>query len=241
MAIKTQPIWNRCLDKTDKRGKKKGGGTNLNLQFCCFWHHLSSPEDKQKKTLSLSQGASIWRTVSFQPRFTTVTCWHFISTYFLSANFALIFLVLTSSLQRRSSVVKRTVLTPCHPSERTAASHSSWRRRRRRRRSSWRRWKVRPHTSKHTRLWALWSSLSPCRAPFADQALHLVYLTSCVWHSVSASVSLSNTPSEVSLVCSRTPPASICWWRRRPMHRLGGNAAAVLVHVENGSFLCPAY
>lgn len=41
-----------------------------------------------------------------------------------------------------------------------------------------------------------------CRAIFdfaRDQAPHLVYLTSWVGHSVSVSVSLSNTPSEVSL------------------------------------------
>lgn len=44
------------------------------------------------------------------------------------------------------------------------------------------------------------------RAIFDDQAPHLVYLTSCVWHSVSVSVSLSNTPSEVSLVSSSDPP-----------------------------------
>lgn len=38
-----------------------------------------------------------------------------------------------------------------------------------------------------------------------DQAPHLVYLTSWVWHSVSVSVSLSNTPSEVSLVYKFNP------------------------------------
>lgn len=151
--------------------------------------------------------------MSFQQHFTTVTCWHFISTYFLSANFAVIFLVLTSSLQRLSSVVKRTFLTQCHHCDRRAASHSCWRRRRRRRRerSPAAGWKVGPHISKaHARLRSLIkfalpvSSLSPYRAMCDDQALHLVYLTSCVWHSVYASVSLSNTPSEVSLVCSLT-------------------------------------
>lgn len=47
---------------------------------------------------------------SLQRRFTTMTCWHFISTYFLRASFAVIFLVLTSSLQHWSSMVKRVVL-----------------------------------------------------------------------------------------------------------------------------------
>lgn len=47
---------------------------------------------------------------NLQQHFTTMTCWHFISTYFLRASFAVIFLVLTSSLQCWSSVVKQTVL-----------------------------------------------------------------------------------------------------------------------------------
>lgn len=42
--------------------------------------------------------------------FTTMTCWHFISTHFLRASIALIFLVLTSPLRCRSSMVKRTRL-----------------------------------------------------------------------------------------------------------------------------------
>lgn len=47
---------------------------------------------------------------------------------------------------------------------------------------------------------------------FWDQAPHLVYLTSWVGHSISVSVSLSNTPSEVSLVD--------IW---RPRHRPSGH------------------
>lgn len=158
----------------------------------------------------------MWRGVSFQQHFTTVTCWHFISTYFLSANFAVIFLVLTSSLRRHSSAVKRTVLTHCHHRERRAASYCCSRRRRRRRRE--RRaaagWKVRLHRSQaRARLRSLIKSALPVsawcphRATSDGQALHLVYLTSCVWHSVYASVSLSNTPSEVSLICSWSLPA----------------------------------
>lgn len=42
--------------------------------------------------------------------FTTVTCWHFISTHFLRASLVLIFPVLTSPLRCRSSMVKRTRL-----------------------------------------------------------------------------------------------------------------------------------
>lgn len=52
---------------------------------------------------------------------------------------------------------------------------------------------------------SVWLVHLSCRAICDDQAPHLVYLTSWVWHSVSASVSLSNTPSEVSLAYSSIP------------------------------------
>lgn len=55
---------------------------------------------------------------------------------------------------------------------------------------------------------------------FAEQAPHLVYLTSWVWHSVSVSVSLSNTPSEVSLVDSSLTLPGLLQRRSSQLHRL---------------------
>lgn len=76
-------------------------------------------------------------------------------------------------------------------------------------------------TSEHTS-WTPGVWVSVCDAVFfystepsglgplaGDQAPHLVYLTSWVGHSVSASVSLSNTPSEVSLVTKPKGPQLI--------------------------------
>lgn len=69
-------------------------------------------------------------------------------------------------------------------------------------------WLLITHTIYNIILFSMWVVVSLCRAIFdraGDQAPHLVYLTSWVGHSVSVSVSLSNTPSEVSLVYSSRP------------------------------------
>lgn len=162
-----------------------------------------------------------------------MTCWHFISTHFLRASFAVIFLVLTSSLRRGSSMVKRIVLctvsSVCTHASQRGALHSD---------SS-----ASASADLNTQVtdrclisetlcatnctfvltakcvravrslimfdWsatcALFIYSSEPSLNIQDQAPHLVYLTSWVWHSVSVSVSLSNTPSEVSLVYNFNP------------------------------------
>lgn len=155
----------------------------------------------------------------FLQHFTTVTCWHFISTHFLRASLALIFPVLTSLLRCRSSMVKRTrlersVITVrdkdgCRPRAartRDAVSAAEAPGSKVKPRSSFAlishlidEW-FHPILHISSCICVSFLPLRPHRATVCDQAPHLVYLTSWIWHSVSVSVSLSNTPSEVSLV-----------------------------------------
>lgn len=177
-------------------------------------------------------------TISCEPfkpstAFHNMTCWHFISPHFLRASFAVIFLVLTSSLTRWSALVKRAVLCTVP--------------------SLWRRGKKSAlglsSATGNTHICMEFSETIPRKPLYAirlihtwcallgfwscflkwswclvhwiyrarvfgtawDQAPHLVYLTSWVGHSVSVSVSLSNTPSEVSLVYKlRSPHKLMC-------------------------------
>lgn len=80
-----------------------------------FHKHISTSfasKDQQNWQICLSKTiiSNTMSHKSLQQHFTTMTCWHFISTYFLRASFAVIFLVLASSFQRWRSVVKRIVL-----------------------------------------------------------------------------------------------------------------------------------
>lgn len=162
---------------------------------------------------------------SLQQRFTTVTCWHFISPHFLRA----IALQLSSSFwlplcsvrldgQRNclahgvvtanSCEGKRSVaVSPrrCCSVERSHHAGNGLP-------SPFPTWKVKDlfcvffwvsadvGLERPVRLISTEPSLM-----WRDQAPHLVYLTSWVGHSVSLSVSLSNTPSEVSLVYKQWP------------------------------------
>lgn len=147
-----------------------------------------------------------------------MTCWHFLSTHFLRASLAVIFPVLTSLLRCWSLMVKRTVLSavsslwgrakseePCTQAAATRTAPNTVEVTEGKPEDY--RWNHHFYAHKDANSWwcLLWLLLVshfflPYRAMTDDQAPHLVYLTSWIWHSVSVSVSLSNTPSEVSLV-----------------------------------------
>lgn len=210
-----------------------------------------------KNSLRISVESIISRAVSFQQHFTTVTCWHFISTYFLSANFAVIFLFwlpLCSAMAQWSNGPSWHSVIAARGEQRlsradreeeggeggeggedlSAAPAAGWKVRQEKGRGTLESF---DHVSA--------ASLSPHRASSDDQAPHLVYLTSCSWHSLYASVSLSNTPSEVSLVCTFWPfwpsvTISVCGGP----HQGGegtlwvGKVLMGFLYITNSPFLC---